>query len=78
MKYKIKWRVSGSGPLSPELLESADAAKRRTRELFFENGEKVEVEIWNEEETWQVVTAAGAEEWSHASDDIKGRSDPSE
>ena len=61
--------VADSGPLSPELVESAEAAKRRARELFFTHGEKVQVEIWNEDETWQVVTAAGAEEWSTTSEE---------
>ena len=69
MKYKIKWRVGGSGPLLPELVESAASAKRRARELFFEHGETIQIEIWNEDETWQVVTTAGAEEWSTSSDD---------
>jgi hypothetical protein len=67
--YKVTWRISGSGPLSAELIESAEAAKRRTRDLFLMHGEKVQVEIWNEDETWQVVSPAGADEWSTSSDD---------
>lgn len=69
MKYKVKWRAGNAGPLSPELVENAEAAKRRARELILKHGEKVQIEIWNEDETWQVVTAAGAEEWSTASDE---------
>ena len=69
MKYRVKWRVADSGPLSPELIESAEAAKRRVRELFLKHGEEVQVEIWNEDETWQVVTTAGADEWSTTSDE---------
>ena len=68
-RYKVKWRVGNAGPLSPETVETAEAAKRRARELFLKHGEKVQVEIWNEDETWQVVSAAGAEEWSTASDE---------
>ena len=69
MKYMVKWRISASDPLSPELVESAEAAKRRVRDLQLRHGEKVQVEIWNEDETWQVVTTAGAEEWSTTSEE---------
>jgi hypothetical protein len=69
VKYKVKWRIANSGPLTPELVENAEAAKRRARELILEHGENVQVEMWNEEETWQVVAAAGAEEWATTADE---------
>ena len=63
MKYKIKWRAAGEEPLQPEILETVEAAKARTRELISEYGQRVIIDVWNEDETWQIVTPAGIADW---------------
>jgi hypothetical protein len=64
MRYKVKWRLGKEGPLSPELVETVDEAKKRVRDLIKEHGDRVTVEVWDEEENWQVVTPAGVADWS--------------
>jgi hypothetical protein len=66
MRYKVKWRVGTAGPLMPELCESEDSAKDRVRELIKHYPEGLAVDVWNENETWQIVTPAGAAEWCKA------------
>lgn len=65
MRFKVKWRTEGEGPLAPEVFESEDQAKERVRQLLAEH-HGVVVDVWNEEETWQIVSPAGVEEWSRA------------
>jgi hypothetical protein len=63
MRYKIKWRAGGDEPLSPEVCDGDAPAKARTRELLSKYGDRVTIEIWNELETWRIVTPAGVTEW---------------
>lgn len=63
MRYKVKWRAEGEEPLRPEAFDSEDAAKKRTRELRAKYGGRVVIDIWNDEETWQIITPAGIAEW---------------
>ena len=63
MRYKVKWRAEGKEPLKPEEFETLDAAKKRTRELRATYGSRIIIDIWNDEETWQIITPAGIEEW---------------
>jgi hypothetical protein len=64
MRYNVKWRADGTGPLQPEKFDSFNTTKERVRNLFASHGRGTFVEVWNEDETWQIVTPAGAEEWS--------------
>src|SRR4051794_16272953 len=64
MGYMVKWRAAENQPLQPELLQNFDAAKKRVRELLDKYGNEAAVEVWNEDETWQIVSASGVEEWS--------------
>jgi hypothetical protein len=63
MKYKIKWRAAGEEPLQPEVFETVEAAKARVRELLAVHGQRVTIDVWNEDETWQIVTPAGLADW---------------
>jgi len=63
MRYKVKRRVDGDGPLSPELFESETHAKGRARELLVKHGARITIDIWNEDETWQVIAPPGVSEW---------------
>jgi hypothetical protein len=65
VRFKVKWRREGQGPLAPEVFESEDQAKERVRQLLAEH-QGVVVDVWNEEETWQIVSPAGVEEWCRA------------
>lgn len=67
MRYKVKWRADGEEPLQPEAFDSEDAAKARTRELLAKYASRVTIGIWNEDETWQIVTQAGVADWCGAS-----------
>src|SRR5262249_26040143 len=82
MRYKVKWRVGDEGPLAPELLENEDAAKERARRLIQCHGENLIIDVWNEDETWQIVTGAGVAAWCGAgaghestSDDVSWQAD---
>jgi hypothetical protein len=66
MRYKLKWRADGTGPLAPETFDAEDHAKARARELLAAQGAAVVIDIWNEDETWQIVTPAGVTEWCAA------------
>jgi len=66
MRFKVKWRVRDQGPLAPEMFETEDAAKERVRQLLAEHRDQVIVDVWNEQETWQIVSPAGVAEWSKA------------
>jgi len=66
MACKLKWRVNGTGPLKPESFNSDDRAKARARELLAQHGASVTMDVWNEDETWQIVTPAGVTEWCKA------------
>jgi len=63
MRYKIKWNVGGTGPLTPELCDSEESAKNRVRQSISERRAGLVVDLWNEDETWQIVTSAGVKEW---------------
>jgi hypothetical protein len=41
--------------------KSSDTAKERVRNLLVSHAS---IEVWNEDETWQVVTPNGVEAWS--------------
>ena len=62
MRYKVKWKTATEQPLAPELFDGAEQAKERAREILRLHRNAL-IEIWNEEETWQVVTPAGIEDW---------------
>ena len=63
MRYKLKWRADGTGPLTPETFDTEDQAKSRARELLAAQGTAVVIDVWNEDETWQIVTPAGVAGW---------------
>jgi hypothetical protein len=63
MRYKVKWRTGSEGPLAPELFDLEDAAKARVRQLIGQHRSGLVVDVWNEDETWQIVTPAGIAEW---------------
>jgi hypothetical protein len=63
MRYRVKWRDTKEHPLVPEPCESADEAKERSRALLQKFGPACTIEIWNEDESWQVVSSAGIREW---------------
>ena len=64
MRYKVKWWADGAGPLQPEVFDSFETAKERIRNLLASHGSQASIEVWNEDETWQVVTPNGVEAWS--------------
>jgi hypothetical protein len=66
MRYKVKWRAEGEEPLRPELFETIEQAKSRTRQLKSKYGERVTIDVWNEEETWQIVASPGIVAWCGA------------
>jgi len=37
---------------------------RRVRNLLVAREEQAANEVWNEDETWQIVSSAGVEEWA--------------
>jgi hypothetical protein len=59
MRYKLKWRADRTGQLTPETFDTEDPAKSRARELLAAQGTAVVIDVWNEDETWQIVTPAG-------------------
>ena len=63
MTCKLKWRVNGTGPLTPETFKDNEQAKARARELIAAHGQSIAVDVWNDDETWQIVTPAGVAEW---------------
>jgi hypothetical protein len=65
VRFKVKWRRGNDGPLAPEVFDTEDQAKERVRQLLAEHQDNV-VDVWNEEETWQIVSPAGVAEWSRA------------
>ena len=66
MRYKVKWKSGGQGPLMPEIFDTEGAAKERVRQLVNQHPRHLEVDVWNEDETWQIVTPAGIAEWCKA------------
>jgi hypothetical protein len=64
MRYKIKWRAGGEEPVAPEPFDGDEPAKARVRELIEKYGERATIEVWNDEETWRIITAARIAEWS--------------
>jgi hypothetical protein len=63
MRYKVKWRAEGEEPLQPELFETVEQAKSRARQLKSKYGERVTIDVWNEDETWQIVASPGIAAW---------------
>jgi len=63
MRYKVKWRAEGEEPLLPELFESDAPAKARARELLAKYGARIVIDVWNEDETWQIIAPPGVSEW---------------
>ena len=63
MRYKVKWRAEGEGPLSPELFESDAPAKARALQLIAKYGTRIVIDIWNEDETWQIIAPPGVVDW---------------
>jgi hypothetical protein len=63
MRYKVKWRAGSEGPLMPELFGSDVLAKARARELIAKYGPRTVIDIWNEDETWQIIAPPGVAEW---------------
>jgi hypothetical protein len=59
MLYKLKWRAHGTGPLTPEKYDAEKQAKALARELLAAHGNTVVIDVWNEDETWQIVSPAG-------------------
>jgi hypothetical protein len=66
MRYKVKWKSGGDGPLTPETFDTEGAAKARVRQLVNQHPRDLQVDVWNEDETWQIVTPAGIAEWCKA------------
>jgi hypothetical protein len=64
MRYKVKWRAEGKEPLAPETFDTVDQAKARARQLLATFDEHVTIDVWNEDETWQIVAPPGVAEWS--------------
>ena len=65
VRYKVKWRIADRGPLAPEEFDNIDQAKERVRQLLAEHQDAV-VDVWNMDETWQIVSPAGVAEWCKA------------
>lgn len=63
MRYKVKWRAAGEEPLSPEVFDSDVPAKARARELLVKYGSRVVIDVWNEDETWQIIAPPGVFDW---------------
>jgi hypothetical protein len=63
VRYKLKWKAAFDGPLSPEMFETEEAAKTRARELISQHPQGLVLDVWNEAETWQIVTPAGMADW---------------
>jgi hypothetical protein len=66
MRYKVKWKAGGAGPLQPEVFDSFETAKERIRNLLASHGSQASIEVWNEDETWQIISPTGAAVWSKA------------
>jgi len=64
MVYTVKWRVAETSALQPETFKTFDAAKERVRNLLAAHGGQAAIEVWNEDETWQIVSSSGVEEWA--------------
>ena len=64
MRYKVKWRAGGEEAIQPEIFDTIEAAKARSRELLIKYGEAATIDIWDEDEDWQIVSPAGVAEWS--------------
>lgn len=63
MRIKLKWKAGGEGPLQPEKFENEAEAKERVKQLLTKYGDRVTCDVWNEQETWQIVAPPGLREW---------------
>jgi hypothetical protein len=66
MRYKVKWKSGDEGPLAPELFDTEDGAKGRVRQLLNQHHDRLVADVWNEDETWQIVSPAGIADWCKA------------
>ena len=66
MRYKLIWRVDDGFPASPEAFDGDEAAKARAKELLAKYRTRVKIDVWNEDQTWRIVTPAGVVEWCKA------------
>ena len=66
MRYKLIRRVDDGFPASPEAFDGDEAAKSRARELLVKYRSRVKIDVWNEDQTWRIVTPAGVGEWCKA------------
>ena len=63
MRLKLKWRADEDGPLQPEQFDNENLAKERARQLLNRYGNRITCEVWNEDETWQIVASPGLGDW---------------
>ena len=63
MRYKLIWHVNDQGPVVPEIFDADAPAKARAKQLLFEYGPQVAINVWNEDETWRMVAPVGVAEW---------------
>ena len=61
-RYKIKWKV-GAAPITPELFDTFDEAKRRGGELLGLYLHQLIADVWNQDGTRQIVSPPAFEEW---------------
>lgn len=66
MRCKVKWRTDKTVQFEIESFENTELAKKRARDIITAKTGQATVELWNESETWQIVSAAGAEAWCRA------------
>jgi hypothetical protein len=59
----VKWRAGAEQPLQTETFGTTEEAKARMRELLAKDPMRVMIELWNADETWQIVTPTGIGEW---------------
>jgi hypothetical protein len=61
-KYKINWKTGTGRNIVSEAFDTFEGAKARGRELLVRHDNLI-ASVWDEEETWQVVTPARFREW---------------
>jgi hypothetical protein len=65
VRFRVKWRARGEEPLRPEEFMLESEAKARARELLVKYGSDATIDVWNDDETWQIVAPYGVPFWSH-------------
>jgi hypothetical protein len=67
MRYKVKWKAGGAGTrCSPRCSIPLKPPRERIRNLLASHGSQASIEVWNEDETWQIISPTGAAVWSKA------------